>query len=91
MEPKTADTTGSFFARLFDEARMFGTGLWVVSASGRSQRVEVAAAIDAEFANSPPRQRRNQKERCFMIAQQIGDIATIVTAILGAVFFTILP
>ena len=52
---------------------------------------EIAKAIDNEFANSPY-ETKSEPEGAFMqsFAQQIGDIGTIVTAILGAVFFTIL-
>ena len=55
------------------------------------QATEVAAAIDAEFANSPAETKAETEGAMFQgFAQQIGDIGTIVTAILGAVFFTIL-
>jgi putative ABC transport system permease protein len=53
--------------------------------------VEVAAAIDAEFANSAYETKAETEGAMFQgFAQQIGDIGTIVSAILGAVFFTIL-
>src|SRR5437016_10638151 len=46
---------------------------------------------DAEFANSPAETKAETEGAMFQgWAKQIGDIATIVTAILGAVFFTIL-
>src|SRR5437016_12200490 len=46
---------------------------------------------DAEFANSPAETKAETEGAMFKgFAQQIGDIATIVTAVLAAVFFTIL-
>jgi len=92
---KTADTSGFFFRYdYFDEARMYGTGLvgwYQVRVDDPKRAMEVAAAIDAEFANSPAETKAETEGAMFQgFAQQIGDIATIVTAILGAVFFTIL-
>src|SRR5216117_419695 len=92
---KTADTTGFFFRYdYFDEARVYGTGLvgwYQVRVDDPKRATEVAAAIDAEFANSPAETKAETEGAMFKgFAQQIGDIATIVTAILGAVFFTIL-
>lgn len=92
---KTADTTGFFFRYdYFDEARSYGTGLvgWYQVRVDDPKRVaQVAAAIDAEFTNSPAETKAESEGAMFQgFAQQIGDIATIVAAILGAVFFTIL-
>ena len=92
---KTADTSGFFFRYdYFDEARSYGTGLvgwYQVRIDDPKQATEVAGAIDAEFANSPAETKAETEGAMFKgFAQQIGDIATIVTAILGAVFFTIL-
>jgi putative ABC transport system permease protein len=52
---------------------------------------EVARAIDLEFANSP-HETKAEPEGAFIqgFAQQMGDIGTILIAILSAVFFTIL-
>jgi putative ABC transport system permease protein len=52
---------------------------------------EVSGAIDALFANSA-HETKTQTERAFAqgFARQFGDIGLIVTAVLGAVFFTIL-
>ena len=52
---------------------------------------EVAAAIDAEFANSPY-ETKAEPEGAFAqsFVEQIGSIGTILLAILSAVFFTIL-
>ncbi len=92
---KTADTSGFFFRYdYFDEARSYGAGLvgwYQVRVNDPKQATEVAAAIDAEFANSPAETKAETEGAMFQgFAKQIGDIGTIVTAILGAVFFTIL-
>jgi putative ABC transport system permease protein len=92
---KTADTSGFFFRYdYFDEARIYGNGTvgwYQVRVDDPKRATEVAAAIDAEFANSPAETKAETEGAMFKgFAQQIGDIATIVTAILAAVFFTIL-
>jgi putative ABC transport system permease protein len=52
---------------------------------------KVSAAVDALFANSPA-ETKTATERAFIqsYANMIGDIATIVTAVASAVFFTML-
>jgi putative ABC transport system permease protein len=52
---------------------------------------KVSAEIDALFANSPA-ETKTATERAFIqgFANQMGDIATIVTAVASAVFFTML-
>ena len=92
---KTTDTSGFFFRYdYFDEARLYGNGQvgwYQVRVDDPKRAAEVAAAIDAEFANSPAETKAETEGAMFQgFAQQIGDIGTIVTAILGAVFFTIL-
>jgi putative ABC transport system permease protein len=94
-EKKSADTTAFLFRYdYFDEARQYGTGSvgwYQVRVADPEQITEVAAAIDAEFANSPAETKAESEGAMFQgFAQQIGDIALIVTGILGAVFFTIL-
>ncbi len=92
---KTADTTGFLFRYdYFDEARAGGTGLvgwYQVRVDDPKRATQVAAAIDAEFANSPAETKAQTEGAMFQgFAQQLGNIAKIVTAILIAVFFTIL-
>ena len=66
-------------------------GWYQVRVDDPKRATEIAAAIDAEFANSAAETKAETEGAMFQgFAQQIGDIATIVTAILGAVFFTIL-
>ena len=92
---KGVDTSQFFFRYdYFDESRQFGEGqvgwYWVRIAD-RDRAAEVAAAIDAEFANSPY-ETKTEPEGAFVqgFASQVGNIAKIITAILAAVFFTIL-
>lgn len=92
---KTADTSSFFFRYdYFDEARANGQGIvgWYQVRVDDPQRApEIATAIDAEFANSPAETKAETEGAMFQgFAQQIGDIATIVSAIMAAVFFTIL-
>lgn len=87
-------TTFYFRHDYFDEMRQFGKGTvgwYIVRVKDRSQGPAVAAAIDAEFANSSA-ETKAETENAFVqaFAKQIGDIATITIAILAAVFFTIL-
>jgi putative ABC transport system permease protein len=89
------DTSQLFFRYdYFEEARAFGSGLvgwYVVKVEDPERAAETAAAIDAEFANSPA-ETKAEPEGAFLqgFANQIGDIGAIITGIVGAVFFTIL-
>lgn len=93
---KKSTDTSTFFFRYdyFDEARAQGkgeVGWYVVRVADPDEAARVAAAIDAEFANSPY-ETKTEGEGAFAagFAQQIGDIGTILIAIVSAVFFTIL-
>lgn len=92
---KGTDTTQFLFRYdYFDEARtqMKGSvGWYVVRVKDPARAEEVARQIDEEFANSPA-ETKAETEGAFIrgFAKQIGDIGTIMTAILSAVFFTIL-
>ncbi len=92
---KDTDTSPLFFQyTYFDEGRSFWkgqVGWYTVRVKDPGRAAEVATAIDAEFANSPY-ETKTEAEGAFMqgFAQQVGDIGSIMVAILGAVFFTIL-
>ncbi len=78
----------------FDEGRQSGQGTvgwYIVKVEDPSDADRVAQAIDHLFANSAD-ETKTQSEREFQLsfAKQIGDIGLIVTAIMGAVFFTLL-
>jgi len=92
---KGTDTTQFFFRYdFFDESRQFGQGLvgwYTVRVADPDRADEVAAAIDAEFANSPY-ETKAEPEGAFLqgFADQIGDVGFIMMSIIAAVFFTIL-
>ena len=88
---KTADTSSFLFRYdYFDEARQYGTGLigwYQVRVDDPKRATAVAAAIDAEFANSPAETKAETEGAMFGgFAHQIGDVGTIVSAILGPCF-----
>ncbi len=66
-------------------------GQYVIRVDDPARAADVAAAIDTRFANSPA-ETRTSTEQAFLqgFADQIGNIGAMVTAILAAVFFTIL-
>ena len=93
---KQGTDTTNFFLRYdyIEEARRFGKGLvtWFsVQVPNPDEAAAVAERIDREFANSPT-ETKTETEGAFLRgwARQIGDITTIMAAILAAVFFTIL-
>ncbi len=92
---KITDTSGFFFRYdCFDEGRVYGQGLvgwYIVRVNDVNRTAEVARAIDTEFANSPY-ETKSEAEGAFAqgFIQQIGNIGTILVAVLSAVFFTIL-
>jgi len=80
--------------KYFDEANGYGSGSvgWIiVQVADPNRSAQVAQAIDALSANSD-HETRTQSEQEFNLsfARQIGDIGLIVTAIIGAVFFTLM-
>src|SRR5712692_1966242 len=92
---KETDTTQFLFRYdYFDENRAFGQGTvgwYYIRVKDPAHAVEVAKAIDDHFANSPY-ETKTETEKAFIkgFADQMGNIGAIVTAILTAVFFTIL-
>jgi putative ABC transport system permease protein len=89
------DTTQMFLRYDYlEENRPFAKGTvgWYhIRIHDPSKAVDVAKKVDATFANSPA-ETKTETEGAFMkaFADQVGNIGAIVTAILGAVFFTIL-
>jgi putative ABC transport system permease protein len=88
--------TSSFLFRydFFEESRQFGKGLvgwYTVRVADPDRAAEIAALIDAEFANSP-NETKTEPEGAFLqgFANQVGNIGFIMMAIVAAVFFTIL-
>lgn len=93
-EQTTDDSQFFFHHDYFHEARMWGQGqvgwYWVRIADPE-RAAEIAQVIDQEFANSPA-ETKAEPEGAFAkaFAEQIGNVGMILTAILSAVFFTIL-
>ncbi len=89
------DTTTLFFRYdYFDENRAFGSGQvgwYTVRVSDPEQAAAVSKRVDQEFANSSA-ETKTETEKAFVtgFAKQIGNIGSILVAILSAVFFTIL-
>jgi putative ABC transport system permease protein len=93
---KPTTDTSSFFFRYdyFDETRTNEkgkVGWYMVRVSDPERAGDVAAAIDAEFANSSA-ETKAEPEAAFQqgFLEQIGSIGTILMSILSAVFFTII-
>ena len=92
---KSADTSAMLMHYdYFNEARQFGKGDlgWlIIRVQDPKQSAQVAAAVDALFANSPAETKTSsEKDFAKSFAKQFGDIGLITTLILGAVFFTML-
>jgi putative ABC transport system permease protein len=95
----TSDPRGSTALMLFqydyfEESRAFGKGTvgwYILRVTPGADPVQVAKAIDLQFANSP-NETKTSTEAAFAqsFAKQFGNIALIVTLVLGAVFFTLL-
>ena len=83
-----------FHYDFYDEARAFGQGTvgwYTLRVAKGADPVQVARAIDTQFANSPA-ETETSTEAAFAqsFTKQYGNIALIVTLVLGAVFFTLL-
>jgi len=85
-----------FHHKYFEDANAFhgiGTtvGWYVVKLTSADKADSVAKAIDALSANSD-HETKTQTEQAFnaSFAKQLGDIGLIVSAIMGAVFFTLI-
>ncbi len=89
------DKTNFFFRYDYlDEARLNGAGLvgwYIIKIKDPSHARELAARVDDMFANSSA-ETKTTTEKGFIegFAKQIGDIGSIMMAILAAVLFTIL-
>ncbi len=77
-----------------DENRLCGKGLtgwYYIKVKDPKKAEAIAKKVDEQFANSPA-ETKTETEKAFVkgFAEQMGNIGAIVTAILSAVFFTIL-
>lgn len=95
MQEVSADSQGIYFHyTYFDESRSMGrgdVGWYIVKIDHPDDAAKVAAAIDAQFANSPA-ETKSTTEKAFgqAFANQIGNVGAIVAAVATAVFFTML-
>ena len=93
---KGTDTSQFLFRYdYFDEARHEQAGgvvgWFTVRIDDPARSADVAAAIDAEFANSPAETKTEPEGAMIQgFANQVGNISLILTSIVSAVFFTIL-
>jgi len=93
-DPRGATPFLLFQYDYFEEARAFGKGTvgwYILRVAKGADPVQVANAIDQQFANSP-NETETSTEAAFSqsFAKQFGNIALIVSLVLGAVFFTLL-
>jgi putative ABC transport system permease protein len=92
---KTIDKTNFFFRYdYFDENRQgaYGqVGWYIIKIDDPSQAAAMAAKLDAQFANSAA-ETKTSTEKAFLqgFVNQIGDVSSIMVAILVAVLFSIL-
>jgi putative ABC transport system permease protein len=92
---KETDTTQFLFRYdYFDENRQWGAGMigwYYIRVSDPARAAEIAQKVDELFANSP-HETKTETEGAFVkaFADQAGNVGAIITAILTAVFFTIL-
>ncbi len=92
--PTFDQTIMVFHHKRFDEARQFGqgyTGLYLVSIADPNRSTEIAAAIDARFANSPF-ETRTMTEKAFNLqfVGMIGNFQLLLRSIGSAIVVTML-
>ena len=93
-DPRGSTALMLFQYDYFEEARQYGKGTvgwYVIRIKPGADPAQVSNAIDEQFANSA-NQTETSTEAAFAqsFANQFGNVALIVTLILGAVFFTLL-
>jgi putative ABC transport system permease protein len=92
---KGTDTSGFYFRYDYLNEGMGGNlgrvGWYAIRIADPSRAGDVARRVDAMFANSPAETKtQTEKALAQSFANQVGSIGKIITAILAAVFFTIL-
>ncbi|HYG65425.1 MAG TPA: FtsX-like permease family protein [Thermoanaerobaculia bacterium] len=92
---KGTDTSNFFFHYDYLKEATRGdigfVGWYIIRIADPARAQEIGERVDALFANSPA-ETKTQTEKAFAqsFANQVGDIGQIITAVLSAVFFTIL-
>ena len=80
--------------RYLDKERLFGKDMatfFVLRIADARQAGRISGTVDRLFANSPyPTRTATEKSFLTNFASQFGDIGAIVSAVVGAVFFTML-
>jgi putative ABC transport system permease protein len=92
---EATDTSGFYFRYDYLKEGTGGNlgivGWYMIRIADPARASEVASRIDALFANSPAETKtQTEKALAQSFANQVGSIGTIITAILAAVFFTLL-
>lgn len=93
-EQPAAENVLFFNWKYFDEARAFGNGMvgwYITHVTDPAQSDRIAHAIDALSANSD-HETKTMTENAFnaSFVSQFANVGLIVTAIMGAVFFTLI-
>jgi putative ABC transport system permease protein len=92
---KTVDKTSFFFRHDYLEENRRGArgtvGWYIIKINDPSHAAEIAAKLDAQFANSSA-ETKTSTEKAFLqgFVNQVGDVGAIMVAILLAVLFSIL-
>jgi putative ABC transport system permease protein len=92
---KGTDTSGFYFHYDYLKEGARGdlgiVGWYIIRIADPSRAADVGKRIDSMFANSPAETKtQTEKALAQSFANQIGDIGQIITAVLAAVFFTML-
>ena len=94
-DTSVVNNSGFYFSyEYFDSYRSFGQGTvgsFLVQVGEQAQTTTLAAQIDGLFANSTAETKTlSESEFALSFAKQMGNVGLIVSAILCAVFFTII-
>ncbi len=80
-----------FFNESLQESWQNNVGWYVIKVDDPNRNAEIAETIDALFANSPVETKtESEKAMAAGFANQVGNVGAIVTAVIAAVFFTML-
>lgn len=90
-DPTSVFFHNEYFNETLPEGARDLVGWYVIKVENPDAAPEVAAAVDGLFANSPV-ETKTETEKAFAagFANQVGNIGAIVTAVIAAVFFTML-
>ncbi|NNF61525.1 MAG: ABC transporter permease [Gammaproteobacteria bacterium] len=90
-DPTAVMLHNDFFNETLPESWRDQVGWYVIRVADADRNAEVAQAIDDLFANSPVETKtESEKAMAAGFANQVGNVGAIVTAVVTAVFFTML-